>query len=92
MDLMPKPTGKALTNEAEYPTIVELAVPRDGLDIELSRRIMEFHMSRFIQPRHGRIIHRGVQTYYRWCFSDLTTARAFIDQFGGTLSENYTGG
>jgi hypothetical protein len=27
------------------------------------------------------------KTYYRWCFSDLPTARAFIEQFGGSLYE-----
>jgi hypothetical protein len=25
------------------------------------------------------------QTYYRWCFSDLTTVQAFVEQFGGTV-------
>ena len=39
-------SGKTLANERRYPNIVELAVPADGLEIELSRRIMEFHKSR----------------------------------------------
>jgi hypothetical protein len=25
------------------------------------------------------------QSYYRWRFSDLTTARAFVEQFGGAF-------
>jgi len=25
------------------------------------------------------------KTYYRFCFSDLATAQAFIEQFGGTV-------
>ncbi len=86
---MPPPSGKALTNEAEYPNVVALAVSSNGLGIELSCRIMEFHKSRHIQPRHGRIISKGDQIYYRWCFSDPTTALAFVGQFGGTVSENH---
>jgi hypothetical protein len=27
------------------------------------------------------------KTYYRWCFSDPPTARAFFEQFGGSLHE-----
>jgi len=26
------------------------------------------------------------QIYFRWCFSDSATARAFIEQFGGELN------
>ena len=82
---MPQPFGKASTNEIKYPNIVELAVAADGLEVELAHRIIEFHKSRHIEPRHGRIIHRENQTYYRWCFSDLATARAFLEQFSGSL-------
>jgi hypothetical protein len=86
---MPQPYSvKALTNESKYPNIVELAVAADGLDIELSHRVIGFHKSRHIEPRHGRRIVRGGQVYYRWCFSDLATARDFIDQFGGELCES----
>ena len=67
----------------KYPNIVELAVPSDGLEIELSRRIIEFHKSRHIQPQHGRWITKEKQTYCRWCFADLGTACDFIEQFGG---------
>jgi hypothetical protein len=34
-----------------------------------------------------RTILKGHQFYYRWCFSDLPTARAFIEEFGGSLLE-----
>ena len=74
------------TNERKYPHIVELAVGKDGLDVGLSRQIMHFHNSRHINPRHGHIVLRKGQTYYRWCFSDLPTAQAFIEQFGGTVA------
>ncbi len=82
---MPQPYGKAVTNESIYPNIVELAVTADGLEVELARRIIEFHKLRHIEPRHGRRIHKENQTYYRWCFSDPATARAFLEQFGGSL-------
>ena len=76
-------TGRGLTNERVYPNVVELAVTVDGLDIALSRRIMDFHKSRHIQLRHGRTIMREGQLYYRWCFRDLAAAQAFVELFGG---------
>ena len=77
------PSGKALTNESRYPYVVELVFPDSGLEIDLNRRIVGFHKSRRIQPRHGRQIVRDNRTYSRWCFSDLATARDFVEQFGG---------
>ena len=76
--------GKGSANEINYPYVVELSVVRDGLDIDLSRQIMQFHKSRHIQPQYGRRIPaaRG-NFYYRWCFSDVLTAHAFVEQFGG---------
>jgi hypothetical protein len=55
---MPQPYGKAVTNESIYPNIVELAVTAGGLEVELARRIIEFHKLRHIEPRHGRRIHK----------------------------------
>jgi hypothetical protein len=78
-------TGRGLTNERAYPNVVELAVTVDALDIALSRRIIHFHKSRHIQPRHGRTIMREGQIYYRWCFPDLAAAQAFVEQFGGAF-------
>ena len=74
---------KAAANESKYRNIVELAVGGDGLDVTLGRRIINFHKSRHIQPHHGRTIIRQEQIFYRWCFSDLATANAFIERFGG---------
>jgi hypothetical protein len=79
----PPNSGRAFRNESKYPYIVELAVGAGGLDLELSRRVMEFHKSRHTLQRQGRTIYKEGEIYYRWCFSDLTTARAFIGQFGG---------
>ena len=39
-------SGKALTNESNYPYIVEFAVAAGELDVELSRQIIGFHKSR----------------------------------------------
>ena len=69
-----------------YLYVVELAVDTDKLNVELNRRMMHFHKSRNIQVRHGRRIVKETQVYFRWCFSDLATARAFIEQFGGELN------
>ena len=78
-------SGKASENESKYPYIVELSVPEDKLDVEVSRRMMDFHSSRKIQVRHGRRIAIEDQIYFRWCFSDLVMASAFKEQFGGEV-------
>ena len=71
--------GKALAND------VELVMSGEALDVALSRRTVEFHKSRRIQPHHGRTTPGKDKTYFRWCFSDLATARAFVEQFGGAF-------
>jgi hypothetical protein len=73
--------------ERKYPHIVQLAVGTHGLDVGLSRRIMHFHNSRHINPRHGHIVLKEGQTHYRWCFSDSTTTQAFVEQFDGEISQ-----
>jgi hypothetical protein len=77
--------GKAVINEGKYPFIIEVPVAANGLDVELNGQIVGFHRSRRVAPRFGRTVLRGGQRYYRWCFSDLETARAFIAQFGGAF-------
>jgi hypothetical protein len=78
---------KAVTNERNYPYIAELPAGVPGLDVALNRRIVQFHKTRHVEPRHGRTIPKEGRLYYRWCFSDLRTAHAFIEQFGGSLYE-----
>jgi len=73
------------TNERRYPHIVQLAVGEDGLEVGLGRRIMNFHNRRHIKPRHGHRTLKKGKAYYRWCFSDLATARTFMEQFGGKV-------
>ena len=77
--------GKAVANERKYPFIVEVHVGANGLDVELNGQIVDFHKSHRIPPRFGRTVFRDGQSYYRWCFSDLATARAFVEQFGGAF-------
>jgi hypothetical protein len=79
--------GKSLTNETTHPYLVEIPVATVGLDVPLSRQIVRFHKSRRLQLRHARIISRYGKTYYRWCFPDLMTALAFVEQFGGAFYE-----
>jgi len=79
---------REIINESKYPHIVAIAVAGEGLDIGLSRRIMDFHKTRHVQPRHGRsaIPKGGVgEAYYRWCFSDLETAQSFVNEFGRAI-------
>lgn len=76
---------KALINEARYPYIVRLPIDSAGLELGLDRRILAFYKSRRIKPRYGRTVTEGNQTFGRWCFSDLATARAFVDEFCGTF-------
>jgi hypothetical protein len=78
-------SGKAMTNERSYPFIIEVPVAANGLDVELNRQIVGFHNSNCIPARFGRTIFRDGQSYYRWCFSDLETARDFVEQFGGAF-------
>jgi hypothetical protein len=77
--------GKAGLNESKSPFIVEVPVAANGLDVGLNRQIVGFHKLRGVPPRFGRTIWRNDQRYYRWCFFDLDTARAFLDQFGGAF-------
>jgi len=76
---------RTLTNERKYPFTVELAITGEELELALNRRIFDFHNRRHIRMRHGRTISRNGKKHYRWCFSDIATARAFAEQFGGAF-------
>jgi hypothetical protein len=82
--LYPK-SGRALRNERTYPHIVKLAVATNELNVQLNRRVIDFHKLRHIETRHGQRAVGESQIYYRWCFSDLATACDFAEQFGGEL-------
>ena len=52
---MPRRNGKAAANESKYPHIVELVVAGDKLDVEFSRRMMNFHIVPYRhQKRHAQ--------------------------------------
>jgi len=83
------PNYKAVTNEVNHPYVVEVAVVGDGLDIDLCRRIMQFHKSRHVELRYGRrVTRRKGKTRYGWCFSDLLIARAFAEHVGGAFRKS----
>jgi hypothetical protein len=76
--------------ESKYPYIIELALTDRWLDVGLSCRIMNFHKTRHIQPRHGftAILKEG--RTFRWCFSDLETARAFMSNLAAHCAKRGT--
>jgi hypothetical protein len=78
--------GKAITNDSKYSYTITIAVADDELDLESSRRIANFHRLHKIEVRHGRTSIRKGQIYFRWRLPDLTTARAFVEQFGGKIA------
>jgi hypothetical protein len=54
------PSGKAVANESKYPYIVELVVAGDKLDVECSRRMMDFHRSRkFRRGMDGELLEKA---------------------------------
>jgi hypothetical protein len=71
-----------LTNERDFPHLVELALPPEGFrDVLLE--IDAFHRERRIQVRRGRNRYAGKQVYIRFCFPDAAIADAFRNRFGG---------
>jgi hypothetical protein len=71
-----------LRNERDFPHLVELALPPEGVRSVLLE-IDAFHRERRIPVRRGRSRHEVKQVYIRFCFSDTATADAFRNRFGG---------
>ncbi len=67
--------------ERECPYIVELVVPKSGLDASLSREVTRFHSARNIPLRFGRTRQRNGRLFFRYCFSDPRLAETFRAQF-----------
>ena len=76
-------SNKVSATERNFPHIVEIELPVNGLDLRLSREITAFHRSRDITQRFGRRLTRNNQKYCRWCFDDPAIADTFCEQFGG---------
>ena len=71
-----------LTNERDFPYLVELALPPGGFRSVLLE-IDAFHRERRIPVRRGRSRHEVKPFYIRFCFPDTATADAFRNRFGG---------
>jgi hypothetical protein len=71
-----------LTNERDFPHLVELALPPGGFR-SVFLEIDAFHRERRIPVRRGRSRHEAEQLYIRFCFPDTATADAFRNRFGG---------
>ena len=70
----------AITNERDFPYVVEIVVPQGGLGKTLDA-MYEFHARHNIHAKRGqgRRDHGGL--FIRWCFADPTIADAFAHEF-----------
>jgi len=64
-----------LTNERDFPHLVELALP-PGRFRSVFLEFDAFHRERRIPVRRGRSRHEAEQSYIRFCFPDAATADA----------------
>ena|SRR5215471_14068462 len=64
-----------LTNERDFPHVVELALPPGGFR-SVFLEFDAFHRERRIPVRRGRSRHEAEQSYIRFCFPDTATADA----------------
>jgi hypothetical protein len=71
-----------LTNERDFPHLVELALPPEGFR-SVFLEIDAFYRERRIPVRRGQSRHEVKQVYIRFCFPDAATADAFRNRFGG---------
>ena len=71
-----------LTNERDFPHLVELVLPLEGFRSVLLE-IDAFHSERHIPVRRGRSRYEVTPFYIRFCFPDAATADAFRNRFGG---------
>jgi hypothetical protein len=79
-----------LTNERDFPHLVELAPPPGGFRSTFLE-IDAFHRERRIPVRRGRSRHEVKPFYIRFCFPDAATADAFRNRFGGEVLDLRTG-
>jgi hypothetical protein len=71
-----------LTNERDFPHLVELTFPPGGFR-SVFLEIDAFHRERRVPVRRGRNRHEIEQFHIRFCFPDTATADAFRNCFGG---------
>jgi hypothetical protein len=58
--------SKKLLTERNFPHIIEIALPEDGLAATVSGEMATFHRSRDIRLRFGRARIQNGQHYGRW--------------------------
>ena len=71
-----------LTNERDFPHLVELTFPPGGFR-SVFLEIDAFHRDRRLPVRRGRTRHEAEKLHIRVCFPDTATADAFRNRFGG---------
>lgn len=69
--------------EREFPHVVEIAVPPDGLGKRLDA-MHGFHAARGVKACIGLGRREGTRDYLRWYFTRVTTAEAFAAEFDGS--------
>jgi hypothetical protein len=76
-----KDKRQAKSIERDFPHVVEIAVPPNGLGGVLIA-MYEFHSRHGIEAKrgHGRREYGG--NFIRWCFADPVLAAAFAGEFG----------
>lgn len=77
-----RPSGKAIARD--FPFVVEIAVPPNGLGRRL-KDMRAFHRQRTIQVARIRHRHEDDRDFLLWCFARRAIAEEFAAQFGGTL-------
>jgi hypothetical protein len=81
--LMTRRKSKAIEIERNFPHIVEIELPKNGLDVDVSHRMTIFHRLRDIRPQFGHKRTKANHHFCRWCFSDSSVADTFCAEFGG---------
>jgi|SRR4051812_39906882 hypothetical protein len=71
-----------LSNERDFPHLVELPLPPGGLR-SVFLDFDAFHRQQRIPVRRGRSRYEVGQSHIRFCFPDSATADAFRNRFGG---------
>lgn len=75
-------SGGAPKTTKEFPYLVQIFVPPDGLGERLDE-MLAFHRDSGIAPHLGKGRRERSGDYLRWRFADLETAIAFAVKFGG---------
>ena len=78
-----RPSGKTIARD--FPFVVEIAVPPNGLGRRLNA-MHAFHNQRGIQVARIQHRHEDGRDFLLWCFARRAIAEQFAAEFGGTLT------